>query len=130
MLNNLGVNTANMKLGSVLPDVSELSEEDTLDTVLNVVTDTHINRIRAIVEAARTITNQKEGETGGFHEGDDLVSKFQSSYLKIGNALSMASEAYTLSTFRAPDGTDRFTYAAPDFIADFGIVFFFTVNFF
>ena len=119
MLNNLGVNTANMNLGSVLPDVSELSEEDTLDTVLNVVTDTHINRIRAIVEAARTITNQKEGETGGFHEGDDLVSKFQSSYLKIGNALSMASEAYTLSTFRAPDGTDRFTYAAPDFIADF-----------
>ena len=37
MLNNLGVNTANMNLGSVLPDVSELSEEDTLDTVLNVV---------------------------------------------------------------------------------------------
>lgn len=119
MLNNLGVNTANINLGGILPDVSELSEEDSLDTVLNTVTDKQISKISAIIEAARVITNQSEGETGGFHKGDDLVAKFQSSYLSIGNALSMVSEAYTLATFRAPDGTDRFTYAAPDFISDF-----------
>ena len=131
LLNALGVDSANMDLYSLLPDVDsnyidELLEDTEgksfktrLEALESVFTKEIQKKISNILEAAINITRDNEK---GYNPGDHLMSKFQSSYLMIGSSLSIASESYTQASFRY--GTQsRFSYASPDFISTFvGII--------
>lgn len=133
LLNNLGVDTSNMNLHYVLPNfevteeevngAAEQESEETgkevspLDIMERYFTPTHMRNIDRIIQAAINITREGRGENSGYHKGDHLVTKFQSSYLMIANSLTLASEGYTQASFMFA-GNSRFTYVAPDFISE------------
>ena len=67
--------------------------------------------LATILEKATVITRPVQG----YQDGDNLVTKFQNAYLSIGNALTMANEAYSQTSFRFA-GNNRFSYVAYDMI--------------
>lgn len=131
LLNAIGVDSTNMDLYSLLPDIdSDYIDElmsDTegrafktrLEALESIFTKEIQKKIANVLEAALNITRDNDK---GFNPGDHLISKFQSAYLMIGSSLSIASESYTQASFRYGAQT-RFSYASPDFISTFvGII--------
>lgn len=139
LLRNLGIETANMNLEALIPATFALEVDDEGNTTGNKespeFTDDFIDAAEAngynnpvdyfnslftpkmrrylstILEKATVITRPKQG----YQSGDNLVIKFQNSYLSIGNALTMANEAYSQTSFRFNNNT-RFSYVAYDMI--------------
>lgn len=139
LLRNLGIETANMNLEALIPATFALEVDDEGNTTGSKespeFTDDFIDAAEAngynnpveyfnslftpkmrrylstILEKATVITRPKQG----YQNGDNLVIKFQSSYLSIGNALTMANEAYSQTSFRFNNNT-RFSYVAYDMI--------------
>ena len=118
MLNNLGIDTTNMNLEAILPYIEDEvweeieSSENPLDTMEEYFTPSQMSKIRNILIAAKNITHEEYG----FKKGGNLINDEKSSYLMISNALAMASEAYSMSSF-FHDGNQRFSYTAPDYIS-------------
>lgn len=125
ILKNLGVDTSKMNVDSLFGDMpfldeDELSEIETLDDLAEHISENQVARLIRTLEAIETIVNQTGNKK--FQSGDHLITKFQTAYLKLGSALTLASEGYTAMTFRH-SGSTRASYAAPDFISDLvGIV--------
>lgn len=125
ILQDLGIDTSKMNVDSLFGDMpfldeDELSAVETLDDLMEHISENQVARIVRTLEAVETIVNQTGDKR--FQAGDHLVTKFQSAYLKLGSALTLASEGYTAMTFRH-SGSTRASYAAPDFISDLvGIV--------
>lgn len=125
ILKNIGIDTSKMNVDSLFGDIpfiseEELSEIETLDDLMNHLSESQVARIIRTLEAIEVIVNQTGNKR--FQAGDHLVTKFQSAFLKIGSALTLASEGYTAMTFRH-SGSTRASYAAPDFVSDLvGIV--------
>lgn len=125
LLNSIGVDTSHIDMTELLPyiDKNELNEaieegkasgKSELEVFETFFTKDQQKRINDIIGSIITITKPEKG----FLPGDHLIDKFQSAYLQIGSSLTLASEAYTLATFRY--GTQsRFSFAAPDFISIF-----------
>lgn len=139
LLRNLGIETANMNLEALIPATFALEVDDEGNTIGSKespeFTDEFIDEAEAngysnpveyfnslftpkmrrylstILEKATVITRPKQG----YQNGDNLVLKFQNSYLSIGNALTMANEAYSQTSFRFNNNT-RFSYIAYDMI--------------
>ena len=139
LLRNLGIETANMNLEALIPATFALEVDDEGNTIGSKespeFTDEFIDAAEAngynnpvdyfnslftpkmrrylstILEKATVITRPKQG----YQNGDNLVIKFQNSYLSIGNALTMANEAYSQTSFRFNNNT-RFSYVAYDMI--------------
>ena len=139
LLRNLGIETANMNLEALIPATFALEVDDEGNTIGSKespeFTDEFIDEAEAngysnpvdyfnslftpkmrrylstILEKATVITRPKQG----YQSGDNLVIKFQNSYLSIGNALTMANEAYSQTSFRFNNNT-RFSYVAYDMI--------------
>ena len=139
LLKNLGIETANMNLEALIPATFALEVDDEGNTIGSKespeFTDDFIDAAEAngysnpveyfnslftpkmrrylstILEKATVITRPKQG----YQNGDNLVIKFQNSYLSIGNALTMANEAYSQTSFRFNNNT-RFSYVAYDMI--------------
>ena len=139
LLKNLGIETANMNLEALIPATFALEVDDEGNTIgikeSPEFTDEFIDAAEAngynnpvdyfnslftpkmrrylstILEKATVITRPKQG----YQNGDNLVIKFQNSYLSIGNALTMANEAYSQTSFRFNNNT-RFSYVAYDMI--------------
>lgn len=138
MLRNLGIETANMNLEALLPatfaleleadgsiagtkesfeftaEFIEEAEDNNMNPVdyFNSLFTPKMKRYLAtILEKATVITRPVQG----YQDGDDLVTKFQNAYLSIGNALTMANEAYSQTSFRFA-GNNRFSYVAYDMI--------------
>ena len=139
LLRNLGIETANMNLEALIPATFALEVDDEGNTIGSKespeFTDDFIDAAEAngynnpvdyfnslftpkmrkylstILEKATVITRPKQG----YQNGDNLVIKFQNSYLSIGNALTMANEAYSQTSFRFNNNT-RFSYVAYDMI--------------
>ena len=139
LLKNLGIETANMNLEALIPATFALEIDDEGNTIGSKespeFTDDFIDAAEAngysnpvdyfnslftpkmkrylstILEKATVITRPKQG----YQNGDNLVLKFQNSYLSIGNALTMANEAYSQTSFRFNNNT-RFSYTAYDMI--------------
>lgn len=125
VLKSIGIDTTKMNVDSLFGDIpfldeDELSEIVTLDDLMEHISENQVDRLIRTLEAVETIVNQIGNKK--FQPGDHLVTKFQSAYLKLGSALTLASEGYTSMTFRH-NGSTRASYAAPDFISDLvGIV--------
>ena len=125
VLKSVGIDTTKMNVDSLFGDMpfldeDELSEIETLDDLMEHISENQVDRLIRTLEAIETIVNQTGNKK--FQAGDHLVTKFQSAYLKLGSALTLASEGYTAMTFRH-SGSTRASYAAPDFISDLvGIV--------
>ena len=125
ILKNLGIDTSKINVDSLLGDIpflseEELSEIETLDDLMEHLSENQVARIIRTLEAIEVIVNQTGNKR--FQAGDHLITKFQSAFLKIGSALALSSEDYTAMTFRH-SGSTRASYAAPDFISDLvGIV--------
>lgn len=125
VLKSVGIDTTKMNVDSLFGDMpfldeDELSEIETLDDLMEHISENQVDRLIRTLEAIETIVNQTGNKK--FQAGDHLVTKFQSAYLKLGSALTLASDGYTAMTFRHNDLT-RASYAAPDFISDLvGIV--------
>ena len=139
LLKNIGIETANMNLEALIPATFALEVDDEGNTIGSKespeFTDEFIDEAEAngysnpvdyfnnlftpkmrrylstILEKATVITRPKQG----YQNGDNLVLKFQNSYLSIGNALTMANEAYSQTSFRFNNNT-RFSYIAYDMI--------------
>ena len=138
MLRNLGIETANMNLEALLPatfaleleadgsvagtrespeftaEFIEEAEDNNMNPVdyFNSLFTPKMKRYLAtILEKATVITRPVQG----YQDGDNLVTKFQNAYLSIGNALTMANEAYSQTSFRFA-GNNRFSYVAYDMI--------------
>lgn len=138
MLRNLGIETANMNLEALLPatfaleleadgsiagtrespeftaEFIEEAEDNNMNPVdyFNSLFTPKMKRYLAtILEKATVITRPVQG----YQDGDTLVTKFQNAYLSIGNALTMANEAYSQTSFRFA-GNNRFSYIAYDMI--------------
>lgn len=138
MLRNLGIETANMNLEALLPatfaleleadgsvagtkespeftkEFIEEAEDNNMNPVdyFNSLFTPKMKRYLAtILEKATVITRPVQG----YQDGDTLVTKFQNAYLSIGNALTMANEAYSQTSFRFA-GNNRFSYVAYDMI--------------
>lgn len=139
LLKNLGIETANMNLEALIPATFALEVDNEGNTIGSKespeFTDDFIDAAEAngysnpveyfnslftpkmrrylstILEKATVITRPKQG----YQNGDNLVLKFQNSYLSIGNALTMANEAYSQTSFRFNNNT-RFSYIAYDMI--------------
>ena len=139
LLRNLGIETTNMNLEALIPATFALEVDDEGNTIGSKespeFTDEFIDEAEAngysnpvdyfnslftpkmrrylstILEKATVITRPKQG----YQSGDNLVIKFQNSYLSIGNALTMANEAYSQTSFRFNNNT-RFSYVAYDMI--------------
>ena len=138
MLRNLGIETANMNLEALLPatfalkleadgsvagtkespeftaEFIEEAEDNNMNPVdyFNSLFTSKMKRYLAtILEKATVITRPVQG----YQDGDNLVTKFQNAYLSIGNALTMANEAYSQTSFRFA-GNNRFSYVAYDMI--------------
>lgn len=138
MLRNLGIETANMNLEALLPatfaleleadgsiagtkespeftaEFIEEAEDNNMNPVdyFNSLFTPKMKRYLAtILEKATIITRPVQG----YQDGDNLVTKFQNAYLSIGNALTMANEAYSQTSFRFA-GNNRFSYVAYDMI--------------
>ena len=131
LLNAIGVDSTNMDLYNLLPyidndyinellaDSEGTAFKTRLEALESVFTKEIQKKISNILEAAVNITRDNEK---GFNPGDHLISKFQSSYLMIGSALSIVSESYSQASFRY-GAQSRFSYASPDFISTFvGII--------
>lgn len=121
ILMSVGVDTTKMNVDSLFGDIpfideDELSEIETLDDLMEHVSSDQISRLIRTLEAIATIVNQTSKDKR-FQPGDHLVTKFQSAYMKLGSALTLASDGYTAMTFRH-NGSTRASYAAPDFISD------------
>lgn len=125
VLKSVGIDTTKMNVDSLFGDMpfldeDELSEIETLDDLMEHISENQVDRLIRTLEAIETIVNQTGNKK--FQAGDHLLTKFQSAYLKLGSALTLASEGYTAMTFRH-SGSTRASYAAPDFISDLvGIV--------
>lgn len=125
ILKNLGIDTSKINVDSFLGDIpflseEELSEIETLDDLMEHLSENQVARIIRTLEAIEVIVNQTGNKR--FQAGDHLITKFQSAFLKIGSALALSSEDYTAMTFRH-NGSTRASYTAPDFISDLvGIV--------
>ena len=138
MLRNLGIETANMNLEALLPatfaleleadgsvagtkespeftaEFIEEAEDNNMNPVdyFNSLFTSKMKRYLAtILEKATVITRPVQG----YQDGDNLVTKFQNAYLSIGNALTMANEAYSQTSFRFASN-NRFSYVAYDMI--------------
>lgn len=125
LLHAVGVDTSNMLMDSIVPYIDRetfdsfaaknehlgLSELELLEGLF---TKEQREKIGNIIQAVINITRKDKG----FQPGDHLVDKFQSSYLMIGSALTLASEAYTMASWRY-GSQSRFSYASPDFISTF-----------
>jgi hypothetical protein len=138
MLRNLGIETANMNLEALLPatfaleleadgsvagtkESPEFTEEfleeaknnnmNPVDYFNSLFTPKMKRYLATILEKATVITRPVQG----YQDGDNLVTKFQNAYLSIGNALTMANEAYSQTSFRFA-GNNRFSYVAYDMI--------------
>lgn len=138
MLRNLGIETANMNLEALLPATFALELEadgsikgtkespEFTDEFIEEAEDNNMNPVdyfnslftpkmkrylATILEKATVITRPVQG----YQDGDNLVDKFQNAYLSIGNALTMANEAYSQTSFRFA-GNNRFSYVAYDMI--------------
>lgn len=138
MLRNLGIETANMNLEALLPatfaleleadgsvagtkespeftkEFIEEAEDNNMNPVdyFNSLFTPKMKRYLAtILEKATVITRPVQG----YQDGDTLVTKFKNAYLSIGNALTMANEAYSHTSFRFA-GNNRFSYVAYDMI--------------
>lgn len=138
MLRNLGIETANMNLEALLPATFALELEadgsvagtkespEFTDEFIEEAEDNNMNPVEyfnslftskmkrylaTILEKATVITRPVQG----YQDGDNLVTKFQNAYLSIGNALTMANEAYSQTSFRFA-GNNRFSYVAYDMI--------------
>lgn len=138
MLRNLGIETANMNLEALLPatfaleleadgsvagtkespeftaEFIEEAEDNNMNPVdyFNSLFTPKMKRYLAtILEKATVITRPVQG----YQDGDNLVDKFKNAYLSIGNALTMANEAYSHTSFRFA-GNNRFSYVAYDMI--------------
>lgn len=138
MLRNLGIETANMNLEALLPATFALELEadgsiagtkespEFTDEFIEEAEDNNMNPVdyfnslftpkmkrylATILEKATVITRPVQG----YQDGDNLVTKFQNAYLSIGNALTMANEAYSQTSFRFA-GNNRFSYVAYDMI--------------
>lgn len=118
LLNNLGIDTTDLNLEALIPYISDEEWEDIgmsetpLDDMEKLFTPDQMNKVRSILLAAQTIVHPEYG----FKKGGNLVNDLKSSYMKIGNALTIASEGYSMSSFYH-DGNQRFSYSAPDFIS-------------
>lgn len=116
LLNNLGVDTTGLNLEALIPYISEEEWDDIersetpLDNMEKLFTPNQMSKIRSILAAAQTIVHPEYG----FKKGGNLVNDLKSSYMKIGNALTITSEGYSMSSFYH-DGNQRFSYSAPDF---------------
>lgn len=125
LLQNIGVDTSKINLSSMFGEFLYMSDEEleevkTLDDLKQVISNDQLDDIMNTLDAIRNIIVGHDGKK--LQQGDNLVSKFQSSYLKLGGRLAMRDNSYTAMTFRHM-GTTRATYAAPDFISDIvGIV--------
>lgn len=125
VLKSIGIDTTKMNVDSLFGDMpfldeDELSEIETLDDLMEHISENQVDRLIRTLEAIETIVNQTGNKK--FQAGDHLLTKFQSAYLKLGSALTLASDGYTAMTFRH-NGSTRASYAAPDFISDLvGIV--------
>ena len=138
MLRNLGIETANMNLEALLPATFALELEadgsvagtkespEFTDEFIEEAEDNNMNPVdyfnslftpkmkrylATILEKATVITRPVQG----YQDGDNLAIKFQNAYLSIGNALTMANEAYSQTSFRFA-GNNRFSYVAYDMI--------------
>ena len=118
LLNNLGVDTTDLNLEALIPYISEEEwdaiemSETPLDNMEKLFTPDQMNKVRSILAAAQTIVHPEYG----FKKGGNLVNDLKSSYMKIGNALTITSEGYSMSSFYH-DGNQRFSYSAPNFIS-------------
>ncbi len=125
ILKDLGIDTSKMNVDSLFGDIpfldeDELSEIETLDDLAEHISGNQVARLVRTLEAIETVVNQTGNKK--FQPGDHLLTKFQTAYLKLGSALTLASDGYTAMTFRH-NGSTRASYAAPDFISDLvGIV--------
>lgn len=118
MLNNIGIDTTNMNLEAIIPYIDEETwdeiekADNSLDMMEEYFTPEQISKVRNILIAAKNITHKEYG----FKKGGNLINDFKSSYLMIANALAIASDGYSMSSF-FHDGNQRFSYSAPDFIS-------------
>lgn len=120
ILADLGIDTSKMNVDSLLGDIpfldeDELSEIETLDDLMEHISENQVARLIRTLEAIEVIVNQTGNKR--FQAGDHLLTKFHTAYLKLGSALTLASDGYTAMTFRH-NGATRASYAAPDFISD------------
>lgn len=155
ILNNIGINTNDMDLLTMLPvinafaydedgnlvneygePISELDIKDknfmpafTEDFVqwaedsemtpmeaFNSIIDFKTRKaLTSILEAVDLMVSSHSGIGHGGTTNSNIVSAYQNQYLKIGNALKMANEGYSETSFRFA-GNSRFSYTAYDFI--------------
>lgn len=120
ILKNVGIDTSKMNIDSLFGDIpflieDELSEIKTIDDLMEHISENQVARLISVLESINTIVNQRSDKK--FQSGDYLLTKFQNVYLKLGSALTLASDGYTAMTFRH-NGSMRSSYAAPDFISD------------
>lgn len=129
LLNAVGIDTSNMLMDSLVPyidrdDFEQFVKDNAhlglskLEMLESLFTQDQRTKIGNIIQAVINITKNEKG----YQPGDHLIDKFQSSYLMIGSALTLASEAYTMASWRY-GSQSRFSYASPDFISTFtGII--------
>lgn len=120
LLNNLGIDTIDMDLGVLLPnvDIVGYSEQDGIsleDALQQVFTEEQANKLIKILTSAHTIVNNHQGN--GFTQGMHLTRNFRSAYLVIGNNLPIAAKRYTEVSFNF-NNKQRTSYSAPDFISE------------
>lgn len=117
ILNNIGIDTRDMNLESILPYISDKeweyieNAENTREELLNVFTAKQMESIRKILSAVRNIVSKDHGFKG------HLVNDCKSHYLVIATNIASTTEGFTQFSFRHGD-KERFSFAAPDFICD------------
>lgn len=120
ILRNIGIDTNRIDIDSLFGDFPFLTQEElddikTLDDLGEHISKDQINRIISTLNSIAIIVNQTGNKR--FQAKDHLVAKFQSAYLAISSALSIATDGYTAMTFRH-NGTTRASYTMPDYISD------------
>lgn len=141
LLNNLGIDTSNMNLESLIPNIEalELDKQGNIilkdgkpvlsqdfideaidndygeDEVVDYFNSLFTTRMRSNLNNILTRATIISAPSKGYQDKDDLVTKFQTSYLSIGNSLTLANEAYSQTSFRF-SGNNRFSYVAYNMI--------------
>lgn len=155
ILNNIGVNTNDMDLLTMLPVINAfaydedgnlineydepISELDIADKNFNlafseefvqwaedsdmtpmeafnsIITTKTRRALTSILEAVDLMVSSYSGIGHGGTINENIVQSYQNQYLKIGNALKMANEGYSETSFRFA-GNSRYSYIAYDFI--------------
>jgi hypothetical protein len=141
LLNNLGINTSNMNLESLIPNIEalELDEKGNIilkdgkpvfaqdfidealdngfkeDEIIDYFNTLFTTKMRSNISNILTRANIITAPSKGYQANDNLVTKFQTSYLSIGNSLTLANEAYSQTSFRF-SGNSRFSYVAYNMI--------------